>query len=219
MGMVYALVACITCLLFCIRPLFGYYQCKSQLEKLQKSARAEKASAERRIQELTTQVNVLKKDADDGRASLKVCKKREEEANKNLRDALIEIDRLNKEKEKATKMLEDRKASAAEITYLRECIYNQKQKLISLRHETVWGELFRVYGRVQKTLTTEQQALVRYPPLNRDQVFFTPEGHAYHTVGWCYTLEKSAQIDACTLDEARARQLEPCSKCVAPSSR
>lgn len=81
--------------------------------------------------------------------------------------------------------------------------------------EEVWGELEdHEGGRVWDTLTEEQQALVNYPKLDEDCVYWVPKGKAYHSIKWCYTLYRSKDIRSGTLEEAIEMGLYPCSKCV-----
>ena len=82
--------------------------------------------------------------------------------------------------------------------------------------ESTWGDLIDANGGelVYDTLTPEQQALVNYPYFNKENVYFVPNGSNYHSVDWCYTLEKSREIINCTLQDALNKKLDPCSKCI-----
>lgn len=82
--------------------------------------------------------------------------------------------------------------------------------------ESTWGNLIAANGGelVYDTLTPEQQALVNYPYLDKESVYFVPTGSNYHSVDWCYTLENSKEIINCTLQDALNKRLNPCSKCV-----
>ena len=85
------------------------------------------------------------------------------------------------------------------------------------RLEAVWGDLIRANGGELKyeTLTKEEQALVHFPPFNANKVYWTPKGHNYHSVDWCYTLENSKKILSGTVDEAIDEgKSSSCSKCV-----
>lgn len=83
-------------------------------------------------------------------------------------------------------------------------------------YEETWGELEDEEGEiVWDTLTEEQQNLVNYPTFNEDSVYWTPGGHSYHSVDWCYTLSNSKTILNGTLDDAfDSGKDDPCSKCV-----
>lgn len=83
-------------------------------------------------------------------------------------------------------------------------------------YQSTWGDLIAANGGepVWGTLTKEQQALVNFPYLDKDHVFYVPEGNSYHSVEWCYTLERSETILSCSYDEALGNNLGPCSKCV-----
>lgn len=82
--------------------------------------------------------------------------------------------------------------------------------------EEVWGELEAAEGeREWDTLSAEQQELVDYPEFDEDNVYWTPNGKSYHSIEWCYTLEKSKEVINGTLDEAFDEgKDDPCSKCV-----
>ena len=81
--------------------------------------------------------------------------------------------------------------------------------------QEVWGDLEKHEGgRVWDTLTEKQQALVNYPEFDDDCVYWVPKGKAYHSIDWCYTLNRSKDIRSGTLEEAIERGLFPCSKCV-----
>ena len=62
--------------------------------------------------------------------------------------------------------------------------------------ESTWGDLIDANSEdlVYDTLTPEQQALVNYPYLDKKCVYFVPNGSNYHSVDWCYSLEKSREI-------------------------
>lgn len=83
-------------------------------------------------------------------------------------------------------------------------------------YESTWGDLIKSNGGdpVWGTLTEEQQALVHYPYFDKEKVYWTPEGENYHSVDWCYTLERSKEIISGTYDEAVGAGLDSCSKCV-----
>lgn len=82
--------------------------------------------------------------------------------------------------------------------------------------EEVWGDLEAAEGeREWDTLSEEQQELVDYPEFDEDSVYWTPNGKSYHSIEWCYTLERSDEIINGTLDEAFDEgKDDPCSKCV-----
>ena len=83
-------------------------------------------------------------------------------------------------------------------------------------YESTWGKLIEENGGepVWGTLTAEQQELVNYPYLDKECVYYVPNGEAYHSVDWCYTLERSKTILSIDYDEAISSGLGPCSKCV-----
>lgn len=93
-------------------------------------------------------------------------------------------------------------------------------ELTALHREHAWGRIFPD-GRIREfgALTEDQQRLVNYPRIDPRAVYVAPSGKAYHAVRWCYTLDKTASAETCTLAEAKRRGLEPCSKCVAPRYR
>lgn len=80
----------------------------------------------------------------------------------------------------------------------------------------VWGDLVESEGDyVWDELTPIQQALVNYPTLDEASVYWVPNGHSYHAIDWCYTLDRSDTIENGSLDEAKAAgKSSPCSKCV-----
>ena len=80
----------------------------------------------------------------------------------------------------------------------------------------IWGDLVKSEGGyVYNTLTSEQQSLVNYPKLNKDKVYWTPNGKSYHAVDYCYTLSRSKIILNGTLERAMSLgKYDPCSKCV-----
>lgn len=82
--------------------------------------------------------------------------------------------------------------------------------------EEVWGELIEQEGDyVWDTLTAEQQKLINYPDLDKDNVYWVSKGKSYHSIEWCYTLSKSDTILNGTLEEAFDEgKSDPCSKCV-----
>ena len=82
--------------------------------------------------------------------------------------------------------------------------------------DSTWGRLIESNGGepVWGTLTPEQQALVNYPYLNPDKVYFVMGGNNYHSVDWCYTLQKSDEIYYCKLSLVTNGEMSPCSKCV-----
>jgi len=77
----------------------------------------------------------------------------------------------------------------------------------------VWGDLEEHEGRrIWDTLTLEQQALVNYPKFDRDCVYWVSNGKSYHSVKWCYTLNRSKNIQSGSLEEAiKAGKTDPCS--------
>ena len=81
-------------------------------------------------------------------------------------------------------------------------------------YDSTWGKLIASNGGepVWGTLTPEQQALVNYPYLNPDKVYFVMDGNNYHSVDWCYTLQNSTEIYHCKLSLTNG--MDPCSKCV-----
>ena len=83
-------------------------------------------------------------------------------------------------------------------------------------YDSTWGDLNEANGgeTVWGTLTAEQQELVNFPYLDKANVYYVPEGDAYHSVDWCYTLERSETVLSCTYSEAVSDNLSPCSKCV-----
>lgn len=83
-------------------------------------------------------------------------------------------------------------------------------------YESTWGKLIDSNGGtpVWGTLAPEQQALINYPYLDKNAVYYVPTGSRYHSVDWCYTLERSKRINSCTYTDAIANNLTPCSKCV-----
>lgn len=83
-------------------------------------------------------------------------------------------------------------------------------------YESTWGDLIESNGGepVWGTLTPEQQELVNYPYLDKECVYYVPDGEAYHSVDWCYTLERSKNILSTDYDDAVSSGLGPCSKCV-----
>lgn len=82
--------------------------------------------------------------------------------------------------------------------------YSTWEELIESNNgELVWG-----------TLTDNQRTYVKYPYFDYEKVYFVPEGYAFHSVDWCYTLNNSDTIYYCTCDTAYDFGLEPCSKCV-----
>lgn len=93
---------------------------------------------------------------------------------------------------------------------------SQKQSGYPDTPEEVWGELEDSEGgRVWDTLTKEQQALVNYPYLDTNCVYWVAGGKSYHSIDWCYTLEKSENIQSGPLTEAiEMGKVDPCSKCV-----
>lgn len=82
----------------------------------------------------------------------------------------------------------------------------------------IWGDLENEYGRVYDTLTFEQRALVHFPPLDENCVYYVPKGYSYHAVAYCYTLVNAKTILSETLPEAEEAGLAPCSKCVGDSN-
>lgn len=83
-------------------------------------------------------------------------------------------------------------------------------------YESTWGDLIDANGGepVWGTLTTEQKALVNYPYFDMNKVYYVPDGKNFHSVEWCYTLEKSKTIYSCTYGEALDYGLDSCSKCI-----
>ena len=77
-----------------------------------------------------------------------------------------------------------------------------------------WFDLIKEYGVVYGTLTHEQMRCVNYPVLNENEVFFTENGYAFHSVPWCYTLWNSEYVYYSTYNEMIFYGYEPCSKCV-----
>lgn len=80
--------------------------------------------------------------------------------------------------------------------------------------ESVWGALLEKNNGelIYDTLTPEQQDLVNYPYLDTDCVYWTVDGMSYHSVRWCYTLDRSVNVFSSSIDSVINR--EPCSKCV-----
>lgn len=93
---------------------------------------------------------------------------------------------------------------------------SQKQTGYPDTHDEVWGELEDSEGgRVWDTLTKSQQALVNYPYLDVNNVYWVAGGKSYHSIDWCYTLEKSDNIQSGPLTEAiEVGKGDSCSKCV-----
>lgn len=91
-----------------------------------------------------------------------------------------------------------------------------RSQIYGTNFESTWGDLIDANGGelVYETLTPEQQALVNYPYLDKESVYFVPNGSNYHSVDWCYTLKQSDNIITCTLQDALNKRLDPCSKCV-----
>lgn len=83
-------------------------------------------------------------------------------------------------------------------------------------YESTWGDLIDANGGepVWGTLTQEQKALVNYPYFDINKVYYVPDGENFHSVEWCYTLEKSKTIYSCTYGEALDYGLDSCSKCI-----
>lgn len=81
---------------------------------------------------------------------------------------------------------------------------------------STWENLIDANGGnlVWGTLTDKQRNYVKYPYFDYEKVYFVPEGYAFHSVDWCYTLSNSNTIYHCTYDTACDFGLEPCSKCV-----
>lgn len=100
--------------------------------------------------------------------------------------------------------------ATARIEYLHYCAQLQQD---------TWGDLFKQYGRVRGTLSAVQQQLVHYPDFDKDEVYYTTHGRAYHSVDWCYSLDQANNIYSCPLEEAKDQHLHPCSKCVSPDCR
>lgn len=96
------------------------------------------------------------------------------------------------------------------------CYDEQLEDICGTSRQDTWGKLFESNGGnpIYSTLTAEQRSLVKYPYLNFNEVFWTPEGTAYHSVDWCYTLDNSTIVYSCTLPEAVLGGLTGCSKCV-----
>lgn len=80
--------------------------------------------------------------------------------------------------------------------------------------ESAWGKLIEYNNGelIYETLTAEQQDLVNYPYLNIDCVYWVVDGEAYHSVRWCYTLDRSENVFSSSL--ANTSKRKPCSKCV-----
>lgn len=97
-----------------------------------------------------------------------------------------------------------------------QSVYDQSVYVYPNTPEEVWGDLEYFEGeRVWGTLTKEQRALVNYPELDEECVYWVPNGKAYHAMDWCYTLWRSKDIRSGTLEEAKKTgKLYPCSKCV-----
>lgn len=57
-----------------------------------------------------------------------------------------------------------------------------------------------------------------FPPLDLNEVYYAPKsGNLFHTVRWCYALDKSHEIDCCSYRNAvNLRHLRPCVRCVDP---
>lgn len=93
---------------------------------------------------------------------------------------------------------------------------SQETKIFGTDFDSTWGDMISANGGdlVWGTLTPEQQALVNYPYLNPDEVFFVADGDNYHSVEWCYTLQNSEDVFGCKLSLATGVGLDPCSKCV-----
>ena len=82
--------------------------------------------------------------------------------------------------------------------------------------EEVWGDLIEQEGDyIWGTLSEEQQELINYPKLDKDQVYWVPDGKSYHSIEWCYTLSNSDTILSGTLEDAIEKgKSDSCSKCV-----
>lgn len=80
--------------------------------------------------------------------------------------------------------------------------------------QSTWGDLFAEYGVVYGTLTSAQRNLVHFPRLSLSCVYYVPGGKSFHSVSWCYTLNKSKDIRHTDLYGAIDRGLVKCSKCV-----
>lgn len=95
-------------------------------------------------------------------------------------------------------------------------IVEKVESLYGTDYDSTWGDLIKANDGepVWDTLTPAQQALVHYPKFDESNVYWVPEGSAYHAVDWCYTLSRSKTILSGTYDEAANNGLRPCSKCV-----
>jgi flagellar basal body-associated protein FliL len=81
--------------------------------------------------------------------------------------------------------------------------------------DDTWSDLIDSNnGKDTSDTTTKEQRYANYPSVNRDKVYYVPNGETYHSVGWCYTLKDLKTINNCTYDVAISLDLKPCSTCV-----
>ena len=151
------------------------------------------------------ELSQLHSELSDLNAQLSACKKNLSNANKTIDDLMDK------------KMFVDDVDNLPEVIHLREVLFHQDNIIIELHRDHAWGSLFKSHGSIYEHLTPEQQALVNYPPLDKNCVFYARYSKSYHSVEWCYTLKKSEDIDCISFDDAIKKQLKPCSKCVDPN--
>lgn len=194
--MEYIITGLVVYILLSMMGLFKYFKCKRDYDTLQKSHLKE-------ISRLNTALS---------------------EAQENFKKAQADVKNLRAENQALSQKVassshEDTGSTKNLLLMFREKLYDQEKELNQYRRSHVWGKLFSAYRHVYETLTPEQERLVNYPPFTPQKVFYASSSKSYHAVKWCYTLEKSFDIDFCSAAEAKACGLKPCSKCVAPECR
>lgn len=81
--------------------------------------------------------------------------------------------------------------------------------------DSVWGKLVNTEGGVVwHTITASQAKLINYPAIG-NVVYRTPKGKRYHSVDWCYSLQRSKDVFPVLLSDTE-KKLSPCSKCINP---
>lgn len=224
--MLYLVIALSAFVLFMLRPFFGYYEYRHKYEEIQKELQCERERFSKEKKTYAEQLN-------NARNAKQVIEKESAAKEEKMREKISSLgsDLFKAEREIAFLKYgyvpdspfncigkpENKTAPKIEPAHRHAPIRSPEEQR-RLREKT-WGDLFRVYRHVYGTLTPDQEKLVKYPELDPCEVFFAPNSKSFHAVDWCYTIESSAEIGFCSLDEAKSRKLKPCSKCVSPVYR
>lgn len=100
-----------------------------------------------------------------------------------------------------------------QIGYEKEIFQLKHEAIRELRKET-WGDILKRHGNARFNLSRDDYAAIKYPPLNKDCVYYAAStGKSYHAVQWCYALDTAAKVYYCSLASIKDTH-KPCSYCI-----